>query len=529
MNTKKLIKKSIAKVCGENYPEAVFNLNDLEVSYPPAGFGDYASNAAMRLAGMTKGNPLDIAGEIKEKLEKLKEVKQVFEKIEVAKPGFLNFYLKKEYLAGLVENIQKQGNKFGCVRPKKSRKIILEFVSANPTGPIHLGNSRGGPFGDVLASVLTKAGHKVFREYYVNDFGNQIKILGHSILKDEEVQYSGDYIEELAKENKEKDPFEAGKKGAGKILEKFIKPSMQNLGIDFDNYFSEEELHKKGKIDEVLQKLKERDLTYEKDGALWFKAAEFGDDKDRVLRKKTGEITYFGGDIAYHQDKFDRGFDLAVNVWGADHHGDVKRMLGAMEAIDHKDQLQILLTQFVKVFQNEKEVKMSKRHGNYISIDDLLTEAGRDAVRFFFLMYSANSQVNFDLDLAKEQSQKNPVYYVQYAYARIAGILEKTREEDFQERFKPELIQEEKELDLLKHLNRFPELVEDIADNYEVHRLPYYAMELADKFHSFYHGCKVLDMKNPELSSTRIELVKSTKTVFKEVLDLLGIEVRERM
>jgi arginyl-tRNA synthetase len=533
LNTKRLIKKYVKEICGELWPD--IEKEEPEVNYPPEGRGDYAVNAAMKIAGKTKQNPLEIAEKIKSAIEEKEDINKIFEKIEVARPGFLNFYLKSDFLNNLIEKINKWGNEFGSNQVSESKNILVEFVSANPTGPVHLGNSRGGPFGDVLAGVLNKYGHQARREYYVNDYGNQIKILGHSILKDEEAQYRGDYIEKLSKENKETEPFLAGQKGARKIMEEIIKPSMQKLRINFDTYYSEEDLHQSGKVEAVLEEMKKSGLAYEKDKALWFKASEFGDEKDRVLKKSTGEMTYFGADIAYHLDKFERGSDLAINVWGADHHGDVPRMQGAMKALGFEGRLQILLTQFVKVLKDGKELKMSKRKGTYITIDDLMEEAGVDAVRFFFLMYSANTHMNFDLDLAREQSQKNPVYYVQYAYSRVCSILKKSKKESFEvERTREEIIskeglKEKQELDLLKHLNKFPELVEEVACSYEVHRIPYYAMELADKFHSFYHQCKVLDKDNLEKSLTRLELVGAVKIVLKETLDLLGVEAPEKM
>jgi arginyl-tRNA synthetase len=490
----------------------------------------------MKLAKTLGGNPKELGLEVVRLLtEYIKENKHI-NKIEIAGVGFLNFYLENNYFQSLIDEINRLGSNYGQLYPEKKEKVMVEFVSANPTGPIHLGNGRGAPFGDTLAKILEKSGQEVWREYYVNDFGNQIKILGHSVLKDEKAEYKGEYIEKLHKENKLTDAFEVGQWAAGKILKEIIQPSMENLGIKFNEYFSEKKLHKSGQVEAVIKILQEKKLVYEKEGAIWFRAMEFGDEKDRVIRKSTGELTYFGGDIAYHKNKFERGFDRVINVWGADHHGDVKRVLGVVEAIGHKDKLEIILTQMVRVIKDGREYKMSKRQGTYISVDDLIDEVGKDAVRFIFLMYSNNAHINFDIDLAKERSEKNPVYYVQYAHARICSILRKsqTLNSKFQTNSKSEiqklkLLVNERELGLLKHLNKFPELIDDMAKWREVHHLPTYLIQLADKFHGFYADCQVINEDDLMMTLTRLELVKATKTVLAEGLRLLGVSAPERM
>jgi len=509
-------------------PDILRSGKNFEINYPPEEFGDYSTNLALKIAKKIRKNPREIAEVLKGELKKDDTEEQFFSRIEVAGAGFLNFSLSAKTRGTEIKKINTLGAKYGNGKLGKGKKIHLDFVSANPTGPIHLGNGRGGPLGDVLANVLIKNAFSVWREFYVNDFGNQIRILGHSILGDDEAQYRGAYIETLAKKNTEPDPFLVGQSATETILAEMIQPAMESLGIFFDGYFRESSLHKDGDVERAFLLLKEKDLSYEKEGALWFRAQKFGDEKDRVIRKSTGEVTYFGGDIAYHLDKLQkRGFDLAIDIWGADHHGDVKRVEGAMEALGFQGKVKVLLTQNLTVLKGGEEFKMSKRKGQYICLEDLIDEVGKDAVRFIFLAYSANSPMIFDIDLAREKSNKNPVFYVQYAHARLCGILRKTEKEltgeaDFS------LLTNKKEIELIRHLMRFSDLVSEIAENYEVHRLTHYAIKLADKFHSFYHTCRILD-EEKSLAATRRELVIATKVVLSETLRLIGISAPEKM
>jgi len=493
-------------------------------------FGDYTTNVAMVLGKKLKKNPLEIAEALKLGFKDLKKpsFEDAFEKVEVVAPGYINFHLSQKYLQDKIMEINAQKEKFGNSKIGKGEKIHLDFVSANPTGPVTLGNGRGGTLGDALANVLEKTGHKPWREYYVNDFGNQIKVLGHSILKDEEAQYQGDYIDELSKRVSGTDPFEVGQAAAKIILAEIIKPSMGKMGIAFDNYFLEKSLHDSGEVENIFKDFFAKDFFYENEGAVWFRAEKFGDEKDRVVKKTSGEVTYFGGDIAYHKNKFERGFSRAINVWGADHHGDVKRVMGAVEALGYGGKLTIVINQLLKVIKDGKEFRMSKRKGTYVSVDDLLEEVGKDAVRFFFLMYSPDTHMTFDLDLAKERSEKNPVFYVQYAHARISSILRKAENFDLKAE-NLQLLTHEKELSLIKELNKFPELVEEIAQSHEVHRLPHYAIKLADKFHSFYNDYRVIDAENPELSEARLNLVNAVRIVLAETLRLIGVNAPEKM
>jgi len=527
-----------------------FDISKIKVDYPPEGMGDFSTNVSLILAKQVGENPMEVAETLKSSTLGAPKV-ELWEKIEVAPPGFLNLYLAEKSLQNIIAEINEEKNKFGNSEIGKGKKIHLDFVSANPTGPVHIGNARGGPLGDTLANVLEKCGYDPYREYYVNDAGNQVEVLGHSILGDDKAEYSGEYVAEIRNKIESStlksergnalagksrtlngDARKIGEEGAQIVLADIIKPSMEKFGIKFDNYFSEKELQKSGKVDEVINILKEKDFIYEKDGALWFKSTKFGDDKDRVVVKSTGEKTYFGSDIAYHKKKIDRGFDKLIDIWGADHHGEVARTKGALKALGYKDKLDIILTQFVRVLKDGEEMKMSKRAGTYVSIEDLLEKVGRDATRFFFLMYSPDTHMNFDLDLAKEKSEKNPVYYVQYAHARICSILRKAENPKLSFGASPRLSLGKlhlKERALIFELLKFPDLVEEISQNYTVHHLPQYAIGLADKFHSFYDECRVIDENNLELTAQRLKIVRAAQVVLAEVLRLMGVNAPARM
>ncbi|HLN18859.1 MAG TPA: arginine--tRNA ligase [Patescibacteria group bacterium] len=505
------------------------------VDYPKdEQYGDFTTNIAMVLAKKLEnppaGGPLEIAQIIKENI-----ACDVIESVDIAAPGYINITLKKKNLQEIVVHINKLGKKYGESESGKGKKILIEFVSSNPTGPIHIGNARGGPLGDTLARVMEKSGFKTEREFYINDWGNQIEILGHSVLGDGEGQYKGDYIEDLRnKLNKNlTDPLEVGHWAAHMIIQEYIKPTCKKSGIIFDHWYSErDELHKKNKVDKIIDFLKKNDLTYEKDGALWYKSTAYGDDKDRVLIKADAKKTYIATDFAYHKEKVERGYDKLINIQGADHHKEAQVVKSFVEKVlETKTSIDYILTQIVKIIQDGQEIKMSKRKGTYFALDDLVEEVGRDAVRFIFLSYSPTNHINFDIDLAREQSEKNPVYYVQYAHARISSILKKADIMHFKfDKSSPVgLLEHQKELNLIRELAKFPAIVEEISISYEVHRLPFYAMKLADKFHSFYAECKVLDERNSELTGARLNLVKAVKIVLAEVLDLMGVEAPEKM
>lgn len=510
------MKEEIKKIIGKAVENEAKNFS---VEIPSdKNHGDYSTNIALIL----KKNPNEIAEKIKSDL---------FKKIEV-KNGFINFFISEDYFKKQLKVILKEKNKFGNLKIGKGKKINVEFVSANPTGLLTLGNGRGGFGGDVLANVLEKAGYKVTREYYINDTGAQIKKLGHSVLGDAEAVYKGEYIDDLrnkiTRHKEHLDPEKVGEKSAKIILEKMIKPSLKKMGVRFDVWFSEKDLYKKGEIDKAITELSKMGFTYESEGALWFKSKDIGDDKDRVLIRADGIKTYFASDIAYLKNKFQRGFGKLVMFLGADHYGYVPRLKAASFAFGFKkDSIDDIVMQLVRLFEKGKEVRMSKRTGIYVTIDELIDEVGLDVARFFFLMISPNTHMNFNLDLAKEKSEKNPVFKVQYAYARICSILRKAGKLSIKSpNFK--LLVEPSELELIKELAKFPEIIEDTAKDYQTQRLPQYAMSLTDAFHKFYENCRVIsDAKG--LTKARLALVIAAKIVLKNTLDLMGVSAPEKM
>jgi len=509
-----------------------FRIPEILIKYPEQkAHGDCAANVALEIAKIAGKNPIEIAKLIESEIQK-QELKS-FEKIEIAKPGFINFFFSKEYLQQGIKNILKKEEKFGNLKIGRNKKIQVEFISANPTGPLTVGNARGGPFGDVLGNILRKAGFKVEKAYYINDCGMQILTLGHSVLKDKEAKYKGDYIDCLHKKNKEKDPYKAGEKAAEIIVEEMIKKTTKRMGIEYDEWFSEKSLRKSGEIDKVIKILKKKGLIYEKDEAWWFKSSKYGDERDRVVIKADGGKTYLIGDIAYHRYKFEKKkFNKAINIWGADHYGDIVGLQAGIEALNHKGKLDIILLQFVTLFEKDRELKMSKRRGTYVAMDELLDELSPDIVRFFFLQKSADTHLKFDLSLAKEQSEKNPVYYIQYAYARICSILKKVEDSTSARasagKKNLELLGHPSELNLIKQLIKLPEIIENTTKDYQIQRLPQYAYSLAEAFHQFYGNCKVIT-EDKKLKEARLALILATKIVLKETLNLMGISSPEKM
>jgi len=453
----------------------------------------------------------------------------------VAAPGYINFYLSQKYLQDKVAEINRAENNFGNSEIGRGIKINNEFISANPTGPLTVGNGRGGFYGDSLSRILRKAGYEVANEYYVNDAGEQVMKLGHSVLKDDEAVYAGEYIDALNEKYKGiSDAQEVGEKAAEDILQNIIQKTVkEKMQINFDNWVSEKKIQSDKYVDRVIDLLKEKKLTYESEGALWLKTTEFGDDKDRVLIKSNGQKSYFANDCGYILNKLERNFKVLIIGLGADHHGYVSRLKSAAKALGFSGDFSIIVSQLVRVVKDGKEVRMSKRAGNVVYIDDLLSEVGHDVARFFFLLYSPDTHMNFDLGLAKEHSEKNPVFYVQYAYARICSILRKAQEMGVRlpsgESNFLELLTHEKELSLIKEVNKFPELVEEIAESYAVHKLPQHVIRLADKFHSFYNACQVIEEDNLEMTLARLDLIKSVKIVLEQTLDLIGVEAPEKM
>ena len=523
------MKQQLQDFFKKEYPDVGF-----DVSYPPEGLGDYSTNLAFLLAKEKKENPQKVAEEIIEKLKK--EFKDEFEKIEVAGNGFLNFYLSHGYLLEKLDDFLKDKIKFPKI---ENKKINIEFVSANPTGPLTLGNARSAVYGDVLSNILEKVGHKVTREYYINDLGKQIDLLVESVgrrlkeLEGEKVDFSeelyqGDYIKDLAKKAKEEkvSSEDLNKFSTGENLNQ-IKKALENFGVKFNVWFKESSLKESKEIQEVLDFLKSRDLTYEKDGALWFRGINFGLEKDVVLIKSNGQGTYLLSDFAYAKNKLSRDFELLVYLWGADHHGDVGRIKAAIKALGlPQDKFIILIHQMVALKKGDEILRMAKRKGIYVTLDDLLNQIPKDVVRYFFLEKSLDTHLDFDLELAKEESSKNPAYYIQYAFARINSVFDKAG--NIKTSNDLELIKEKEELDLVKHLIRFPEVIFEISQNYQVHHLARYAFELANKFHKFYEKYRIIS-EDQKITEARLSLVKTVHNVLRESLNLMGLQAPQKM
>ena len=518
-------------------------------------FGDFSANAAMLMAKEARMAPRQIAQMIVDNLvtegTKIREVS-------VAGAGFINFKLDPSYIQDVLRVIEEEKENFGRVDLGKGEKVMIEFVSANPTGPMHMGNARGGALGDCLASILDWAGYDVTREFYINDAGNQIEKFANSLearyiqeLKGEDAMefpedgYHGEDIREHAKafiaangdKYLETSPEERRAALVDYALEKNItalKTDLEKYRIHYDVWFRESGLHESGAARAVVDELTDRGYTYEKEGAVWFKATEFGEEKDEVLVRANGFLTYFAVDIAYHKNKFiDRDFQTVINIWGADHHGHVARLKGAMAALGiSPDRLEIILMQLVRLVRDGEVVRMSKRTGKSITLSDLLEETSIDAARFFFNMRQANSHFDFDLDLAVEQSNENPVFYVQYAHARICSILRLLKEEGIVVKPAAEidlsLLKEEQEIDLLKLLARFQEEIRQAAILREPSRITRYAMELAGGFHTFYNACRV-NTDDTALRDARLKLADAVKTVIENALTVLAITAPERM
>ncbi|PIC71093.1 arginine--tRNA ligase [Sporosarcina sp. P16b] len=512
--------------------------------------GDYAANIAMQLTKLAKKPPRAIAESI---LEHLDTTNTAIDSIEIAGPGFLNIRLKTDSLGDIVKSVLDQGADYGRSDSGQQQKIQVEFVSANPTGDLHLGHARGASLGDSLCNILDKAGYDVAREYYINDAGNQINNLALSIdvryfealgLEKEmpEDGYRGADIIAIAKglveqygdkyvhvPEEERLAF-FREHGLNIELDK-LKKDLTDFRVHFDNWFSETSLYNNGKIEIALQKLRENGHVFEEDGATWFRSTTFGDDKDRVLIKQDGSFTYLTPDIAYHQDKLSRGFDKLINIWGADHHGYIPRMKAAIQALGYdRDTLEVEVAQMVQLYKDGEKFKMSKRTGKAVTLRELVEEVGLDAVRYFFAMRSGDAQMDFDLDLAVSKSNENPVYYAQYAHARICSILRQAKEQNVEaSTTNVTLLQDEKELELLKKLGDFPKLISDSARMRAPHRVTTYIQELAATFHSFYNANKVLDPENKDLSEARLALITATKTTIANALKLVGVEAPERM
>jgi arginyl-tRNA synthetase len=513
--------------------------------------GDYATNMAMQLAKVAKKAPRQIADDI---IEHFDRSKASIEKIEIAGPGFINFYMNNSYLTELIPTVLRTGEKYGATDVGENQKIQIEFVSANPTGDLHLGHARGAAVGDSLCNILEKAGYNVAREYYINDAGNQIHNLALSVEarylqalgKDKEMPedgYHGADIVEIGKElaaehgeslleKSEDERYQYFRKHGLTFELNKLKNDLKEFRVEFDNWFSETSLYETGKIDEALKTLKEKGEIYEKDGATWFASTKYGDDKDRVLIKNDGSYTYLLPDIAYHQDKLKRGFEKLINIWGADHHGYIPRMKAAIQALGYNDDtLEVEIIQMVNLFQNGEKVKMSKRSGKAVTLRELMEDVGLDAMRYFFAMRSGATHLDFDMDLAVSKSNENPVYYAQYAHARICSMLRQGAESGFEPAGELDLsyISTEKEIDLLKKVGEFPQAVAEAAEKRMPHRVTNYIFELSSALHSFYNAEKVINEGEHEKTKARLALVKAVQITLQNALHLIGVSAPERM
>ena len=524
---------------------------EVELTKDP-GHGDYASNVAMILASQVRKNPREIAGVL---LQRIEDTEGFLEKIEIAGPGFMNFFIREGVLNRFLVDVEREGERYGSSDLGKGGRVQVEFVSANPTGPLHIGHARGAVVGDVMANILAAAGYRVFREYYINDTGNQMNNLGQSVflryreLLGEAAEfpegcYRGDYIRDLAAELLKRDGKRYLDMDAEEVIRLFtdyagsailggIKEDLRAFGVVFDLYFSERELYREDGVGMLLQALQDKGFIYREGDALWFRTTAFGDEKDRVVIRQNGAPTYFAADIAYHRNKFLRGFETVIDIWGADHHGYIPRMSAAVQALGYeKEALKVILVQLVNLLREGKPVAMSTRSGEFVTLREVVDEVGKDAARYNFLMRRSDSHLDFDLELAKRQSNENPVYYVQYAHARICSIIRMAAERGIEMpafgQADPGLLKLPEEINLIKAITRFPEVVEGAALTLEPHRLTFYLNDLAAGFHSYYNKNKVIS-DDGVLTAARLFLVKSVLTVLKNALKMLGVSAPEKM
>ncbi|HDM78216.1 MAG TPA: arginine--tRNA ligase [Deltaproteobacteria bacterium] len=546
------IKKSLSDIAREKSlkPEG---FRDITLEIPKIeDHGDYATNVAMVFAGLFKEAPRKIADRL---IACFSDPRNLVDTIEVAGPGFINFFLRDEAWYDVLRVIINKADKYGTSSWGYKKRVQVEFVSANPTGPLHVGHGRGAVVGDVIARALEATGHSVEREYYINDAGRQMEILGHSILlryyelfgKNVDFPadyYQGDYIVDIAKEVKEKrgdrylqmEEAEAvadlAAYGGQKILDG-IRSDLADFGIEYNCWFSEKSLFEKSAVNKTIEELKEKGFVYEKEGALWFRSSDFGDEKDRVVVRSNGAFTYFASDLAYHRDKFERGFKQVIDVWGADHHGYVPRVMAGMKALgfDEKD-LQVVLVQLVSLLRSGEPVAMSTRKGEFVTLREVMDEVGKDAARYIFLTRRSDSHLDFDLELAKEKSSDNPVYYVQYAHARICSLFRVAKEEgieiDWSEDVDLSVLEQPQEKKMMRILAQYPSVVNNCAKFLEPHRLPYYLNDLVSVFHSYYNKNRIISDNEP-LMKGRFRLVKAIQTVIKNALGILGVEAPEKM
>jgi len=549
-------------------PSSVFP--EVEVEEPKlASHGDFSTNISMVMASSQKMPPRKIAETI---LKHLNDPEGILLKTEIAGPGFINFFINPSSWHSVLYSIHEDDTRYGASDIGKGKKIQVEFVSSNPTGPLHVGHGRGAAVGDTLANILSFCGYDVEKEYYINDSGRQINTLGHSVflrykeLFGEDVEfpqdcYQGDYIRDLAREIKnrggtipfdgqntvqksgaennlqdmmdEKEAIDICARFAAEYILEGIRKDLGSFGVTFDKWFSEQSLYDSGKVDAAINYFHDRKIIYEKDGALWFKTEGFGDEKDRVVVKKDGETTYFASDIAYHHNKFERGFERVIDVWGADHHGYIQRIAASIEASGYdRNRFDVILVQLVNLSRGGKPVAMSTRAGEFVTLRDVIAEVGRDAARFIFLTRHYESPLEFDLEIAKKQTNENPVYYVQYVHARISSIVRKALERGIRSITRDDdsiaLLKAPEEIQLIKAMARYPDTIKSSANFMEPHRITYYLMNLASNFHAYYNGYRVLT-DQPGLTLGRLYLVLAVQKVIRNGLTLLGVSAPNKM
>ena len=551
---KALVNGALASIAMEKGAD-VSKIGEIQFERPKQeNHGDWATNAAMQNCKLLGFRPRDLAQEIVSRISGDSHIA----KIEVAGPGFINFYLSNLWIGELVSEVMGAGSGYGRVDRGNGRRAQVEFVSANPTGPLHVGHGRGAAVGDVLGNILAFAGWEVEREYYVNDAGLQMNILGRSTQSRyfellghpekfpfPEESYKGHYIYDLAQEVIDshgseflEQPLEESLPffktyASGRILGQ-IKDELAQFGVEFDMFFSEKSLYDRDLVPAAIDTLQQRGHLYDKDEALWFRSTDYGDDKDRVLMRSNGVPTYFTSDIAYHKEKFDRGFELVVDVWGADHHGYVPRMKAAVQALGYDpDKFTILLIQFVNLLRGGEQVKMSTRSGQFVTLSEVVDECGVDATRYYFLMRRSDSHLDFDLELAKAQTNDNPVYYVQYAHARMCSILRKAAENGIAvpeaSAFDPEQITTPEEKRLFTKIAQLPDEVARAADGLEPHRIVNYAYELGSEFHSWYNNSGRIIEESGSAQSAHLLMVRCAQIALVNALKLLGVGAPERM
>lgn len=528
---------------------------NIELSIPRiADHGDYSSNIAMGLTRILKRSPKEIASQI---IANLDDSGQILRDVQIAGPGFINFFIKPAAWHGIIREILADPAGYGRATEAEPRRVQVEFVSANPTGPLHIGHGRGAAIGDVLANILQARGCRVQREYYINDAGNQMETLGRSLyyryqqelgeeIEFPENHYRGEYMRELAREFLREEGERFLKSPLEEVLPCFtdfaatsilngIKEDLDLFGVHYDRWFSERELHDRDTVRKTIEFLRKRGYIYDEEGAVWFRSTSFGDEKDRVVIRANGASTYFAADLAYHLDKFERDFDLVIDIWGADHHGYVDRMKAGVQALGRgKDDLRVVLVQLVNLLRGGVPVAMTTRGGEFETLRNVMDEVGKDATRFIFLTRRTDSPLDFDLEVAKAQSNDNPVFYVQYAHARLCSIFEVAKERGVQFDMSAirdenlDLLQVQQELELMKMLGEYPEMLADCAKSLEPHYIPYYLHQLVALFHSYYHDNRILG-DDQALTQARLCLASAIKEVIGNALQLLGVSAPQKM